>query len=580
VAIARQFAIIADHQATTVIHPTRNLIGLSMKLRLPLFVLSVIGFFIAFYALFDARSWALETNPSTQPNFLVILCDDLGYSDIGCYGSEIDTPNLDALAKSGKRFSHFYNTARCWPTRSALLTGYYAQQIRRDTVPGVKSGGQGQRPSWAKLLPDRIASLGYHSYHSGKWHVDGLPTKNGFEKSYSLQDHDRHFYPKNHTLDDKPLPVVDPNDSYYSSTEIANRAIEQLQHHQSNHNGKPFFSFVAFTAPHFPLHAPSQLIDKYKSKYLAGWDRIRQERWSKMKTLGLDFGLQNPSDIETEVGPPYPFPDALQKLGDGEVNRPIPWDKLTDSQKRFQAEKMATHAAMIEAMDNEIGRICTYLKEDANRWNNTLILFLSDNGASAEIMVRGDGHDTTAPAGSAKTYLCLGPGWSSVSNTPFRRHKTWVHEGGISTPMIAHWPAGIKPDVKPIATPYHVIDIVPTLLQLANQDQHKVSSAIEGPLLPGTSFTKAFSENASAQEETPRRALWWQHEGNRAFQEGNLKIVAAGKDSSWELYNLANDRSETKNLANTHPEDLQRLVDKWNEWTEQFRVQATDEDSK
>jgi len=551
-----------------------------MNFRLQTIILGFFVFFISCDALFDARTWALETNSTSQPNFLVILCDDLGYSDVGCYGSEIDTPNLDALAASGKRFSHFYNTARCWPTRSALLTGYYAQQIRRDTVPGVKSGGQGQRPSWAKLLPDRIASLGYHSYHSGKWHVDGLPTKNGFEKSYSLQDHDRHFYPKNHTLDDKPLPVVDPNDSYYSSTEIANRAIEQLQHHQSNHNGKPFFSFVAFTAPHFPLHAPSQLIEKYKSKYLAGWDRIRQERWSKMKTLGLDFGLQNPSDIETEVGPPYPFPDALQKLGDGEVNRPIPWDKLTDSQKRFQAEKMATHAAMIEAMDNEIGRICTYLKEDANRWNNTLILFLSDNGASAEIMVRGDGHDTTAPAGSAKTYLCLGPGWSSVSNTPFRRHKTWVHEGGISTPMIAHWPAGIKPDVKPIATPYHVIDIVPTLLQLANQDQHKVSSAIEGPLLPGTSFTKAFSENASAQEETPRRALWWQHEGNRAFQEGNLKIVAAGKDSSWELYNLANDRSETKNLANTHPEDLQRLVNKWNEWTEQFRVQATDEDSK
>ena len=179
------------------------------------------------------------------PNVVLILCDDLGYSDIGCYGGEIDTPYLDKLAKDGRRFSQFYNTARCWPTRSALLTGYYAQQIRRDTVPGVKSGGQGQRPDWAKLLPERLLPYGYHSYHSGKWHIDGLPTKNGFEKSYSLQDHDRHFYPNNHTLDDKPLPAVtktensDTGETYYTSHEIANRAIEQLEHHSQHHGEKP-----------------------------------------------------------------------------------------------------------------------------------------------------------------------------------------------------------------------------------------------------------------------------------------------------------------------------------------------------
>lgn len=518
---------------------------------------------------------ATEPHLASQPNFLVILCDDLGYSDVGCYGSEIETPNLDALAKSGRRFSQFYNTARCWPTRSALLTGYYAQQIRRDTVPGVKSGGQGQRPSWAKLLPERIASLGYHSYHSGKWHVDGLPTKNGFEKSYSLQDHDRHFYPKNHTLDDKPLPAVAPTESYYSSTDIASHAIEQLQHHQSNHAGKPFFSFVAFTAPHFPLHAPKQLVDKYRPKYMAGWDKVRNDRWSKMSALGLDFGLKTPSSLETDVGPPYHFPEALEKLGEGEINRPVPWEQLTEPQKIFQADKMATHAAMIEAMDSQIGRICRYLQEDPQRWNNTLIMFLSDNGASAEIMVRGDGHDPASPAGDPKTYLCLGPGWSSVSNTPFRRHKTWVHEGGISTPMIVHWPAGIPAETIPVSTPCHVIDIAPTLMQLAMLNQSAPSPDISGPSLPGKSFSDELSANPSRNKTDSDRTIWWQHEGNRALREGDLKIVAAGKDSQWELYDLAKDRSESNNLSSTRPQDLERLVKKWNEWTEQFRLQAT-----
>ena len=518
-----------------------------------------------------------DPKAAQPPNFLIILCDDLGYSDLGCYGSEINTPQLDAIANSGRRFAQFYNTARCWPTRGALLTGYYAQQIRRDTVPGVKSGGQGTRPKWAKLLPERISNLGYHSYHSGKWHVDGLPTQNGFEKSYSLQDHDRHFHPKNHTLDDKPLPPATSSDEYYSSNEIASRAIDQLRYHQENHQGKPFFSYVAFTAPHFPLHAPQEIVDKYKPIYQQGWDRIRQQRWNKLKQLGLARDLQRPSDIETDIGPPYHFPEALQKLGTGELNRPLPWEQLSPQQKAFQADKMAVHAAMIEAMDSQIGRIFDFIKQDSARWENTLVLFLSDNGASAEIMVRGDGHNPNAAAGSAESYLCLGPGWSSVSNTPFRRHKTWVHEGGIATPMIAHWPAGIQSDPNPVSTPYHVIDIAPTILALASKHAGTEFESLN-PKFPGLSFAREFQEQANRASRTESRVLWWQHEANRALRDGNLKIVASGKDSPWELYDLAQDRAETENLATQRPQELERLAKTWKELTEQFRLQATAED--
>ena len=525
------------------------------------------------------------------PNVVLILCDDLGYSDIGCYGGEIDTPYLDKLAKDGRRFSQFYNTARCWPTRSALLTGYYAQQIRRDTVPGVKSGGQGQRPDWAKLLPERLLPYGYHSYHSGKWHIDGLPTKNGFEKSYSLQDHDRHFYPNNHTLDDKPLPAVtktansDTGRTYYTSHEIANRAIEQLEHHSQHHGEKPFFSFIAFTAPHFPLQAPLATVEKYKQRYSDGWDVVRKKRWERMKEIGLGQNVQDMSEVEESIGPPYSFPAAIEKLGSGEVNRPIPWSMLTPEQKEFQISKMAVHAAMIDEMDVSIGRIVEHIKQQKGRWENTLVMFLSDNGASAEIMVRGDGHDPQAPAGAGASYLCLGPGWSTVSNTPFRRHKTWNHEGGIATPMIAHWPNVIKPQSEPIETPRHVVDVVPTILELAalpeQADSNRRVEPVEGgvrqpPAFAGESFLEDLQQDVVQNTEAKtERILWWQHEGNRALRWGEWKIVAAGKDAQWELYNLNVDRSETHDLATLHADVVDRLVKKWHEMTAQFVMHAT-----
>jgi len=502
-----------------------------------------------------------------RPNILIILADDMGYSDATCYGGEIATPNLDSLARSGLRFSQFYNTARCWPSRAALLTGYYAQQVRRDTIPGIKSGAQGQRPGWARLLPEMLNPLSYRSYHSGKWHVDGTPLKNGFDHSYVLNDHDRHFAPRQHTEDDRPLPAVDPKSGYYTSTAIADHAIKYLKDHAKNYQKQPFLGYVAFTAPHFPVQAPSEDIARYRDRYRDGWDALRDKRWERMKAMKL--GGNGLSPIERDLGPPYAFPDAMKRLGPNELNRPLEWDHLTEAQREFQASKMAVHAAMVDRMDREIGRILTQLRENETL-DDTLVLFLSDNGASAEIMVRGDGHDQNAPAGSGATFLSIGPGWSSLANTPFRRHKTWVHEGGIATPMIVSWPKGIAARGELRETPAHVIDIMPTILEIAGAKQPTAASGHPAPPSPGKSLVPVFAKDGTIT----RDSLWWLHEGNRALRVGNWKIVAAGSDGPWELYDLSTDRSETRNLAKDQPEKVKELAAIWTRRLDEFTITA------
>lgn len=503
---------------------------------------------------------AADAPKSARPNILLIVADDLGYSDAGCYGGEIATPNLDLLAKDGLRFTQFYNTARCWPSRAAILTGYYAQQVRRDTVPGVKSGSQGVRPAWAKLLPELLQPLGYRSYHSGKWHVDGAPMKNGFDHSYSLNDHDRHFTPRQHTEDDKPLPPVEAKAGYYSSTAIADHAIKCLKEHAEKHSGQPFLEYLAFTAPHFPVQAHAEDIAPYRKKYLAGWDALRDERWRRMQEQKI--GGSTLAAIERDVGPPYAFPEAIKKLGPNELNRPLPWKDLTAEQREFQAQKMAIHAAMVDRMDREIGRVLAQLRA-MNALDNTLIFFVSDNGASAEMMVRGDGHDPHAECGTGATFLSIGPGWSSLANTPFRRHKTWVHEGGISTPFIVHWPKGFAARGELRQTPGHVADVVPTVLEAAG------GKPIE-PAPAGKSLLPLFAKDGTIA----RPSLWWLHEGNRALRVGDWKIVAAGKDSAWELYDLSADRSESKNLATEKPEKVRELAAIWTREFEQYAAQA------
>ena len=523
-----------------------------------LYMLRLLGF-LNFIMFVFSEGWGRETS---RPNVLVIMADDLGFSDLGCYGGEIETPHLDGLAANGLRFTQFYNTARCWPTRAALLTGYYAQQVRRDALPGVK---RGNRPYWARLLPEMLKSAGYRSYHSGKWHLDGMPLATGFDRSYYINNHG-FFRLKFHYLDDKRQPPTPVSPDFYVTDAMADHAVAQLKEHAEKHPDAPFLHYLAFTAPHFPLHAKPEDIVRYRKTYRRGWDVIREARWKKQRKLGMAVG--GLSKVERKLGPPYHFPDAYRILGEGEERFPVPWDKLTAKQKAFQADKMAVHAAMVYSMDKAIGRVLEQLRT-MNAFENTLVLFLSDNGSSAEIMVRGDGHDPKAPLGSAFTYLCLGAGWSTACNTPFRKHKTWTHEGGIRTPLVVHWPKGIEARGELRGAVGHVIDIVPTLLELAGVQPVETSKGKSVPVAPGKSLVRAFSNDEAGE----RDALWWSHDGHRALRLNDWKLVAF-KGAPWELFDLAADPAETRNLAANHPEKVAALEKRWLAMQEEFRLTA------
>lgn len=490
---------------------------------------------------------------SRPPDVLLILADDLGYSDLGCYGGEIPTPNLDRLAAGGLRLTEFTNAARCWPTRAALLTGYYPQAVRRDGFPGADfKGAAGRRPAWAALLPERLKAAGYRSFVSGKWHVDGRPGEQGFDRSFTVDDHDRYFAPRERTLDGKALPAPSAAGRHVTA-EIADRALEFIREHARGHVGRPLFGYVAFTAPHFPLQAPAEDIARRAGDYLSGWDAARSARLGRQAELGL--GLGPAAAVERGRGGPYPAaPRALAALGPGEATTTPEWRSLDERQRAFQAAKMAVHAAMVEGMDREVGRLVEELRA-LGRLDNTLILFLSDNGASAELLVRGDGHDPAAAPGSPASYLCLGPGWAWVANAPFRLHKSWAHEGGISTPLVAHWPAGMAGRGLVRRGNGHVIDLAPTLLDLAGLP----AQAGEGrPGFHGISLSRLLR----AGEEPGPRTLWWLHEGNAAYREGEWKIVRE-RGKPWTLHHLPSDRGERADLSAREPERLRRMAEAW-----------------
>jgi arylsulfatase A-like enzyme len=497
-----------------------------------------------------------------RPNVLLIVADDLGFSDLGSYGAEIRTPNLDRLAADGLRFTQFYNTSRCTASRAALMTGFYPQQVNMDPV-------RESFPAWVRLLPDVLRRYGYRSYHAGKWHVTHAPrvkADGGFDHSYLLDDHDRYFGPLYHFVDDEPLPVPPPGGGYYATSAVADHTVRWLREHAAKHSRRPFFAYVAFTAAHFPLQALSTDIARYEDVYSQGWEHVRARRYARQRQKGIVNCALSPPDPDYRA-PTYDQPDLLDSLGPGEVLHSLPWMKLTEEQKRFQARKQAIHAAMIERMDRAIGRIVRELRA-TGALDDTVVLFLSDNGASAEILVRGDGHDPLAEPGSAGSFLCLGPGGATVSNTPFRGHKISTHEGGVSTPLIVHWPAGIAARGELRGDVGHVVDVVPTILELAGHrgDEWPAAGA---PPPPGQSLVPALARNGTVR----RDYIYFHHQGHRALRVGDWKIVSLpGKP--WELYDLARDRSELHDLAAQKPGLVDRMTRRWSRLEEDFRRQA------
>jgi len=387
----------------------------------------------------------------------------------------------------------------------------------------------------------------------------------GFDHSYLLEDQNRFFSPRNHRLDDKPLPAVERGEGFYGTTAIASHALRWLEGHRRDHPTQPFFLYLAFTSPHFPLHALQQDIDRYKDRYNEGWDVVRERRWRRLRSQGLvRCGLSKP---DTDMVPAWNLTpaDLRAQVGPGEVPNAVPWSSLSREQKEFQAAKMAIHAAMVTRMDLEAGRVLDYLR-DQGQLENTVVIFLSDNGASAEMMVRADGHDRAAPPGSSATHLCLGPGWAGAANAPFRLSKHWIHEGGISSPMLVHWPAGIRDRGKLRHTPVHLVDMLPTLVDLAGGKPLETAGA---PPFEGKSLAPLFQRDGTVEHDH----LFFHHMYNRGIRQGDEKLVWAGENGPWELYDLKHDRCERNNLATRKPARAKALAELWERREREFAQQ-------
>jgi arylsulfatase len=527
-----------------------------------------------------------------RPNVVVILTDDMGFSDLGCYGGELTTPNLDKLAAGGVRFTQFYNTARCCPTRASLLTGLYPHQAgvghmmddRGDQFPGYR----GDLNANCVTIAEALKPAGYRNYAVGKWHVtrhvrpDGpkhnWPLQRGFDKFYGMVSGGGSFYDP-FTLcrgNDLISPYADPEykpDRYYFTDAIGDHAARFVADHQTESPDKPFFLYVAFTAAHWPMHAFPEDVAKYKGKYAGGYEPVRKARFDKAAKLGV-------IDPKQELGPP---------AGD--------WAKVANTAREEAC--MEVYAAMVEAMDRNVGKVVAALQK-AGRLDDTLILYLQDNGGCAELQGRNvtknrqDGPRADKPSlppmkpeerspalvppqtrdgypvrqgpnvfpGPADTYVAYGEGWANVSNTPFREYKHWVHEGGISTPLVAHWPKGIAAKGELRHQPGHLVDVMATCLDVGGAKYPAGKTPVEG-----TSLAPAF-----AGQPIDREAIYWEHEGNRAVRVGDWKLVAKGPDGKWELYDIAKDRVERNDLAAKHPETVKELVGKWEAWAKRAKV--------
>ncbi len=494
-----------------------------------------------------------------KPNIVVILVDDMGFSDLGCYGSEIPTPNLDALAKGGLRFTQFYNTARCCPTRAALLTGLYSHQ----TGVGHMTDDQGE-PGYEGRLNDKCATFaemlkpaGYFTAMAGKWHVGQnhgvTPWGRGFDRSlnaaaggfYLPESPKSHLFLNGHSIqnDDERLPK-----GWYSTDLWTTFGLKFID--EARAAKKPFFLYLAHNAPHFPLQAPEGEIAKFRGKYKDGWDKLRVVRHAKQ----IELGIVDPS------WKPATRPDAIAA-----------WDSLDAEQKDRFDHLMAVYAATVSRMDKAIGDLTNGLKE-RGELDNTLILFMSDNGGNAE--AGPNGRSTGDPTDALSDWFC-GESWAFLQNTPFRMYKHFNHEGGIATPLIAHWPSGIKAKNELRKQPAHLIDIMATCVDVAGTAPLKELHGKPLTPLEGRSLVPAFNN-----QTIERNGLFWEHEGNAAVRDGDWKLVRKGREGEWELYDLAKDRTEQKNLASEQPAQAKKLTEMWQAWATRAMVQPHPSESK
>ncbi|HCO93101.1 MAG TPA: arylsulfatase [Phycisphaerales bacterium] len=491
-----------------------------------------------------------------RPNIVLIMADDMGFSDIGCYGGEINTPNLDSLAAGGLRFTQFYNAARCCPTRASLLTGLYPHQAGIGHMVGNKGypAYQGYLNNHCVTIAEALKLGGYRTLMSGKWHVGEdrphWPTDRGFDKYFGLISGGANYFDitkakakgvkRRMAVDDQPY--TPPKKGFYITDAFSDNAAKFVDTY--GRNDKPFFLYIPYTAPHWPLHAWPEDIARYKGKYKEGWDKLRRQRHARMIEMGLisDKWKMSPRDTNARL-----------------------WADVKD--KELLDLKMAVYAAQIERMDHGIGKVLAKLKE-IGTWDNTLILFLADNGGCAEGGPVGfDNRKNGLPPGGVDSYMSYGLSWANASNTPFRRYKHWVHEGGIATPLIAHWPSVIKTGGSLTHQPGHIIDIMATCLDAAGIEyprRHKGSMLTP---LEGKSLLPIFE----GKLREPHEAIYWEHEGNRAVRQAKWKLVAVhGK--TWELYDLHADRTELNDMADKYPEKVKQLKALYKNWTKRCNV--------